>query len=127
MEGRIPPHNIQAEQSLLGGVLLDPEAFLKIGDNVRPEDFYKESHRIIFETMQDLYSSHQPIDLLTLGNRLEEKGVLKQIGGRTMLVELSNSVTTAANIAHYAEIISKKAALRRLISAAGEITELGFD
>jgi replicative DNA helicase len=127
MEGRIPPHNIQAEQSLLGGVLLDPEAFLKIGDNVRPEDFYKESHRIIFETMQDLYSSHQPIDLLTLGNRLEEKGVLKQIGGRTMLVELSNSVTTAANIAHYAEIISKKAALRRLINAAGEITELGFD
>lgn len=127
MEGRIPPHSIQAEQSLLGGVLLDPEAFLKIGDSVRPSDFYKESHRIIFETMQDLYSNHQPIDLLTLGNRLEEKGVLKQIGGRTMLVELSNSVTTAANIAHYAEIIAKKAALRRLISAAGEITELGFD
>lgn len=127
MEGRIPPHNIQAEQSLLGGVLLDPEAFLKIGDGVHPEDFYKESHRIIFETMQELYSNHQPIDLLTLGNRLEEKGTLKQIGGRTMLVELSNSVTTAANIAHYAEIIAKKAALRRLIRAAGEITELGFD
>lgn len=127
MEGRIPPHSIQAEQSLLGGVLLDPEAFLKIGDNVRPEDFYKESHRIIFETMQDLYGNHQPIDLLTLGNRLEEKTVLKQIGGRTMLVELSNAVTTAANIAHYAEMIAKKAALRRLIQAAGEISELGFD
>lgn len=127
MEGRIPPHSIQAEQSLLGGVLLDPDAFLKIGDNVRPEDFYKESHRIIFETMQDLYGNHQPIDLLTLGNRLEEKTVLKQIGGRTMLVELSNCVTTAANIAHYAEMIAKKAALRRLIQAAGEITELGFD
>ncbi len=127
MEGRIPPHNLQAEQSLLGGVLLDPEAFLKIGDGVRSEDFYKESHRIIFETMRELYDGHHPIDLLTLGNRLEEKSLLKQIGGRTMLVELSNAVSTSANIAHYAEIIAKKAALRRLISAAGEITELGFD
>ena len=127
MEGRIPPHSIQAEQSLLGGILIDPEAMLRIGDGVRAEDFYKDSHKIIYETILDLYDRHQPIDLLTLGNRLEEKSVLKQIGGRTMLVELTNAVTTAANIAHYAEIISKKAALRRLISAASEITQLGFD
>ncbi len=127
MEGRIPPHNLQAEQSFLGGLLIDPEAMLKIGDIIRAEDFYKDSHRILFETMVDLYEHHQPIDLLTVGNRLEEKNVLKQIGGRTMLVELTNAVTTAANIAHYAEIITKKAALRRLIQAASDISQLGFD
>lgn len=125
--GRIPPHNLEAEQSLLGALLLDQEAMLKVGDIVRAEDYYKGSHRLIFETMVDLFERHQPIDLLTLGNRLEEKGVLKQIGGRTALVELTNVVTTSAHVANYAEIIAKKAALRRLLKAAGEITELGFD
>lgn len=124
---RIPPHNLEAEQSLLGALLIDQEAMLKVGDAVRPEDFYRDSHRILFETMTEIFGRHQPIDILTLGNRLEERGVLKQIGGRTALVELTNVVTTSAHIAHYAEIIAKKAALRRLLKAAGEITELGFD
>jgi replicative DNA helicase len=125
--GRIPPHNLEAEQSLLGALLLDQEVMVKIGDVVRAEDYYRDSHRIIFETMVELFERHQPIDLLTLGNRLEEKGVLKQIGGRTSLVELTNVVTTSAHVTHYAEIIAKKAALRRLLKAAGQITELGFD
>jgi replicative DNA helicase len=125
--GRIPPHNLEAEQSLLGALLIDQEAMLKVGDNVRPEDFYRDSHRLIFETMTEIFGRHQPIDLLTLGNRLEERGVLKQIGGRTAIVELTNVVTTSAHVSHYAEIIAKKAALRRLLKAAGEITELGFD
>jgi replicative DNA helicase len=125
--GRIPPHNLEAEQSLLGALLIDQEVMVKIGDIVRSEDFYKDSHRIIFETTVELFERHHPIDLLTLGNRLEEKGVLKQIGGRTALVELTNTVTTAAHVTNYAEIIAKKAALRRLLKAAGQITELGFD
>lgn len=125
--GRIPPHNLEAEQSLLGAILIDQEAMIKIGDAVRPEDFYKDSHRILFDTMAELFTRHQPIDLLTLGNRLEEKGVLKQIGGRTTLVELTNIVTTSAHISNYAEIIVKKAALRRLLKAAADISELGFD
>lgn len=125
--GRIPPHNLEAEQSLLGALLIDQEAILKVGDAVRSEDFYKDSHRLIFETMTEIFGRHQPIDILTLGNRLEERSVLKQIGGRTTLVELTNAVTTSAHVAHYAEIISKKAALRRLLKAAGDITELGFD
>ena len=125
--GRIPPHNLEAEQSLLGALLIDQEAMLKVGDGVRPEDFYRDSYRIVFETMIEIFGRHQPIDLLTLCNRLEERGVLKQIGGRTALVELTNVVTTSAHVSHYAEIISKKAALRRLLKAAGEITELGFD
>ena len=125
--GRIPPHNLEAEQSLLGAVLVDQEALLKVADAVKPEDFYRDSHRIIFETMMELAERHQPIDILTVGNRLEEKSILKQIGGRTALVELTNVVATAAHIAHYAEIIGKKATLRRLIHAAAEITELGYD
>lgn len=125
--GKIPPHNLEAEQSLLGAILLDAEAFLKIGDTIRPEDFYKDSHRILYETMQELIERHEPIDILTLGNRLEEKDVLKQIGGRTAIVELTNVVTTAAHIANYADIIAKKAALRRLLRAASDITEMGYD
>lgn len=125
--GKIPPHNLEAEQSLLGALLLDQDVMLKVGDAVHPEDFYKDSHRIIFETMLELIERHQPIDILTLGNRLEEKGVLKQIGGRTALVELTNVVTTAAHAGNYGEIIAKKAALRRLLRAASDITELGYD
>lgn len=125
--GRIPPHNLDAEQSLLGAILIDPEAMIKIGDAVRPEDFYKDSHRILHETMIELFERHEPIDILTVGNRLEEKGVLRQVGGRTAIVELTNVVTTSAHVAHYAEIIAKKAALRRLLKASAEISELGFD
>jgi replicative DNA helicase len=125
--GRIPPHNLEAEQSILGALFLDQEVMLKVGDVLRPEDFYKDSHRIIFETMVELFERHEPVDLLTVGNRLDEKGSLKNIGGRTALVELTNTVTTGAHAPHYAEIVSKKAALRRLLKAAGEISELGFD
>jgi len=125
--GRIPPHNLEAEQSILGALFVDQDTMLKVGDALRPEDFYKDSHRIIYATMVELFERHQPVDLLTVGNRLDEKGMLKQIGGRTALVELTNVVTTNAHAAHYAEIVSKKAALRRLLKAAGEISELGFD
>ena len=125
--GRVPPHNLEAEQSLLGAVLVDQEALLKIADAVRSDDFYKDAHRIMFETMLELAERHQPIDILTVGNRLEERSMLKQVGGRTALVELTNVVATAAHIAHYAEIITKKATLRRLLRAAAEIAELGYD
>lgn len=125
--GRIPPHNMEAERSLLGALLLDQDVILKIGDTLRSEDFYKDSHRIIYEVMMELVDRHEPIDVLTLGNRLEEKSVLKQVGGRTALVELTNVTTTAAHVGHHAEIIAKKAALRRLLQAASDITDMGFD
>ena len=125
--GRIPPHNLEAERALLGALLLDQDVLLKIGDTLRSEDFYKDSHRLMYETMLELVDRHEPIDVLTLGNRLEEKGVLKQIGGRTALVELTNATSTAAHVVHHAEIVAKKAALRRLLSAASDITNLGFD
>jgi len=124
---KILPHNLEAEESLLGSVLVDAEAITKVIDVVKPDDFYKDSHRLIYDAMLDLFDRHEPIDILTIGNKLEERKMIDRVGGRTALVELSNSITTAANIKNYAEIIQKKATLRRLLKAATEITELGYD
>lgn len=127
MRERIPPQNLEAEQSLLGSLLIDKEAMTKIGDRARPDDFYRDSHKLIFEAMTQLYERHEPIDILSLGNRLEEQGLLQRVGGRAYLVELSNVVPTSANVVHYADIVQKKATLRRIISAATEITQIGYD
>ena len=124
---RIPPQNLEAEQSLLGCLLIDKEGMNRIADAIQPDDFYRDAHRHIFTVIADLYERHEPIDLLSLGNRLEEKNLLSQIGGRAYLVELSNATPTSAHIAHYAKIIQKKASLRRLIDAASRITQLGFE
>lgn len=124
---KISPQNLEAEQSLLGALLIDKDAILKIADIVTPEDFYKDKHRMIFEAMLDLFREREPIDLLSLGNRLEEKKQLETIGGRSYIISLSNAVPTAAHVAHYATIIQKKATLRRLIEAAATINELGFE
>ncbi len=115
---KIPPQSLEAEQSLLGAVLLDPEAMVKIADMVDPSDFYKDTHKRIFETMTELYSRNQPIDLLTLGNRLEEKGQSEQTGGRSYLAGLANTVPTAAHIVQYATIIRRKATMRKLLIAS---------
>ena len=124
---KIPPQNLEAEMSLLGSILLDKDAILKIADIVTADDFYKNSHANIFETMMELYSKNEPIDVLTLGNRLEEKGLLEKMGGRAYLIGLSNTVPTAAHVAQYAEIIRRKATLRKLLRAGNEITRLGYD
>ena len=124
---KIPPQNLEAEISLLGAILTDKEALLKIADTVFPEDFYKEGYKIIYETMLDLYNKREPIDILSLGNRLEEIGKLESVGGRSTLMNLANSVPSYAHIVHYAEIVHKKATLRRLITAGNEINKLGFN
>ncbi|HOZ56366.1 MAG: Replicative DNA helicase [Parcubacteria group bacterium ADurb.Bin316] len=123
---KLPPQNLEAEQSLLGCLLIDKDAIIKIADIVMENDFYKDSHRIIYETMKDLYAKHEPIDILSLTNRLEEKNKLEEIGGRSYLALLSNFSATAAHVEHYANIIQRKATLRRLLAAASEISELGF-
>jgi replicative DNA helicase len=124
---RLTPQNLEAEQSFLGSLLLDKDAMIKVADQLSPEDFYADKHRRIYEGMLDLYRRNEPIDLLSLGNRLTEKGELEQIGGRAELIALANSVPTASHVVHYAEIIQKKATLRRLLQAAGEITALGYE
>ncbi|MFA4917593.1 MAG: DnaB-like helicase N-terminal domain-containing protein, partial [Syntrophales bacterium] len=126
-EQRIPPQNNEAEQCLLGCLLIDQEAFYKVVDTVTGDDFYRENHRTIFEAMIDLNSKHEPIDILTLGNRLEELDRLQFCGGRAYLVELANSISTAGNVVHYGEIVQKKSTLRRLLSAAGDIMEQGYN
>lgn len=124
---KLPPQNIEAEQSLLSCILLDKNAIVKIIDIVSEKDFYKDTHRLIFQTAKELFSKQEPIDVLTLSNKLEAKNQLTTIGGRTYLAQLSNFVTTASNIEHYAKIISHKAVLRRLSAAAAEISELSFN
>lgn len=124
---KIPPQNVEAEQSFLGSLLIDKDAIIKIADLIRPENFYKEKHKITFEAILDLYETREPIDLLSLTNRLQEKKQLEEIGGRSYLMNLVNSITSASNIVSYANIINKKATLRRLIWAAGEIDKLGYE
>jgi replicative DNA helicase len=123
---RIPPQNLEAEQSLLGSLLLDKDAMLKIADLVAPDDFYSDNHRVVFEAMLDLYGRHEPIDLLSLSNLLEERKLLDRVGGRSELVHLSNVAPSSGHVVHYAQIVSKKATLRRLLQAASDITTLGF-
>jgi replicative DNA helicase len=124
---KIPPQNLEAEQSLLGSLLIDKDAFLKIADIIDPEDFYRDSHKTIFEQMRKLYSNQEPIDFLTLGNQLEENKLLEKVGGRAYLTQLSNIVPTSSHVVHYAKIIRKKSTRRRLLNAAAEITEVGYD
>lgn len=123
---KIPPQNLEAEQSLLGSILLDKEAMLKIADEIDSDDFYKNSHADIFETIKELYNKNEPVDVLTLGNRLEEKGLLEKMGGRSYLIKLSNAVPTASHINQYAKIVRRKATLRKLLKASHEISALGY-
>ena len=124
---KIPPQSLDAEKSLIGAVLLDKEAMLKIGDVVDVDDFYKDGHSKIYEIMMELYEKNEPIDLLTVSNRLNEKGWLEKCGGQEYLANLANSVPTSAHAAKYAHIIHQKATRRRLIMATQEILKLGYD
>jgi replicative DNA helicase len=124
---RIPPQNLDAEMALLGSIMLRPEGLHDIVDFIKPDSFYSEKHRIIFETMLELFNKRSPIDLLSISNRLKEKGWLDQIGGNTYLTELVNIVPTSSNIHYYAEIVQKKYMMRRLIEASDHISAIGYD
>jgi replicative DNA helicase len=123
---RVPPQNIEAEKSVLGALMLDKDAIIKVANLIREGDFYKDSHNLIFEAMLELYEQHEPIDVLSLSNRLEEKSQLEQIGGSSYLTSLVNTVPSSSNIAHYAKVVQKKSTLRKLIITASEIVELGY-
>ena len=123
---KVPPHSLEAEQSFLGGLMLDPNAWLKVADRVRAEDFYRPSHRIVFEVMAGLADANQAIDVVTLSEALSARALLEKAGGNGYLAELLEGTPGASNIAAYADIIREHAALRRLITAAGEISELAF-
>lgn len=124
---KLPPHSLEAEESLLGSLLIDKDAIIRVADTVMPQDFYRDAHKLIYETVKELYGNQEPIDIITLANRLEDKKQLATIGGRSYLAQLSNTVATSGNITHYAAIIQRKATLRRLQQAAAEISGLSFD
>lgn len=123
----IPPQNKEAEQSVLGAILIDKEAILKIADLLLPLDFYYEVHRLIYEAMHDLYARHDPIDLLTLTNLLEERKQLDTIGGPEYLAELTAVVPTATHVFKYAQIVKNKSTLRKMIKAGNSIAACGYN
>lgn len=124
---RLPPQNLEAEKFVLGSLLIDQNTIIKIADTLNPDDFYKDNHGTIFAAMKELYAHREPIDILSLTSKLEEKGKLEAVGGRSYIANLANSVGTASNVVYYAELIQRKATLRRLITAASEISQLGFE
>lgn len=123
---RIPPHDLDAEQATLGSIMLNPSALNEIVDIVQFESFYSEKHRIIFKAMIDLFSKNEPIDLLSLSTSLKNRGQLEQIGGRSYLTDLTNSVPASTNVKHYAGIVYKKALMRKLIEAGEHLATVGF-
>jgi replicative DNA helicase len=124
---KVPPQNTEAEASLLGAILIDADAIVKIADIISPDDFYEERHRRIFEAISQLYEKHSPIDVLTLSDQLKATGFLDVVGGASYLTELTNFVPTAAHAEQYAEIVAQKALRRRLIKASQDIVGLGYD
>ncbi len=123
---KIPPQNLEAEASTLGSLLIDKDAIVKVADIIEPNDFYRDSNGQIYEAMQELYEERAPIDVLSLGSKLQEKGILDNIGGHTYLTELTNAVPTATNVVHYATIVQRKSTLRKLLRTAQEITAMAF-
>ncbi len=123
--GKLPPQNIEAEVAVLGALMLDENAVLKVADFLSPEDFYRTAHRKIFEAMLKLYEKQEPVDILNVSNVLSERGKLEDIGGSAYLAELVGAVASASSVVSYAKLIQKKATLRRLIEAANDIGELG--
>ncbi len=124
---RVPPQNLEAEVSTLGALMLDSNAVIRVVDILGPDDFYRPQHQIIYKTILELFERREPIDVLSLTSRLREKGLLESVGGTSYLADLVNSVPTASNVAHYAEIVKKKKIMRELIRASSEIAELGYD
>ncbi|MGE5472959.1 MAG: replicative DNA helicase [Ignavibacteriales bacterium] len=125
--GRIPPNSVEAEQSVLGALLVDNEAVPSVAEILKPEDFYRQDHKEIYEAVLDLFEAGKPIDIISAKEQLKVRGTLEGVGGLEYLSNLSDMVPTTANIKHYAKIVEEKSLLRQLIKASGEIMNLGFE
>ena len=124
---RLPPQSIEAEQSVLGALLIDRDAIIEVADIVRADDFYRQAHGRIYAAMVELWERREPIDIVTVAEALERGGDLEQIGGRAYLSSLSEQTPTAVFAAQYARIVERKAVLRNLIAAAGKIAGIGYE
>jgi replicative DNA helicase len=123
---RVPPHNLDAEQSILGSMLLERDAIARVVELVRPEDFYREAHRRIFETIAELFERGEPADVVTVTDRLRVLGLLDDVGGAAYVTSLLHAVPTAANVEYYARMVLQKAMLRQMIGAGTQIVGMGF-
>ena len=123
---KIPPQQIEAEQSLLGGIMVDGSGLPSALEVLKGDEFYKESHRIIFTAIQDLFERNEPVDILTVTNLLEERKLLESVGGASYIAALTDAMPTSSNVAAYAKIINEKAVMRRLIQSANEIISFAY-
>ncbi len=121
------PANVEAERAVLGSLLIDPDAIIKIANFLRANDFFRERHQLLYNAMLALNEQNEPIDYITLVNILEERSQLDDVGGPAYITDLINGTPTSMHVDHYARIVEKTALLRRLISAAGTIAELAYD
>lgn len=125
--GRIPPQNTEAEQSVLGSMILDKEAIATVSEIIKGEDFYRNDHKEIYEAIIDIYEIDRPVDLITLIERLKQRDSLDAVGGVEYLTYVATGVPTTANVKYYAKIVEEKSLLRRLIKSAGDIMNMGYE
>lgn len=124
---KVPPQNLEAEQAVLGAMMLDPEAGSSVFELLQPDDFYRDNHRLMFSAIRDLSEKGDPVDLVSVAEALHRQGRLEQVGGITTISEIARSVPTAANVEYYARIVSEKSLLRQLIRATSSILERGYE
>ena len=123
---RLPPQNTEAEEAVLGGLLIDPDAIIRVATILRPEDFYREKHGWIYDSIQILHERREPVDFLTVCDELERRSQLKEVGGAAFITSLINAVPTSIHVEHYARIVERTATRRRLLDAAGQIAALAY-
>jgi replicative DNA helicase len=123
---RLPPQNLEAEEAVLGALLIDPEAIIRLATLLRPEDFYREKHAWIYDCIRDLHERREPVDFLTVCDELERRGLLNEVGGAAFITSLISVVPTSVHAEYYATIVERAAVRRRLIDAAGQITVLAY-
>lgn len=127
IEERVPPQNIEAEQAVLGAMLIDKEAIAKATEVLSADDFYREAHRVIFSAMLELYNKNEAVDMVTVTEILKRDNKLEDIGGIAYITSLANVVLTAANVKYHAEIVAEKSVLRQLVRVSTEIAAIGYE
>src|ERR1700748_181911 len=127
LSSRLPPHNLEAERSVLGGVLIKPSAFDEIATSLQVDDFFLPAHREIFDAMLAIDKRRQPLDVIAVADELKVRGMLPRLeGGEGYLLALANAVPTAENVAHYGRLVKEKSTLRRLIAACAEVQSRAY-
>ncbi|MGL5511796.1 MAG: DnaB-like helicase N-terminal domain-containing protein, partial [Sporomusa sp.] len=127
MIDRVPPQNVEAEQSVLGAMMIEREAISKVSEVLRPEDYYREAHRLIYNAMLELFNKNDAVDLVTVVEVLRRDENLESAGGIAYVSALTNSVPTAANVMYHARIVEEKALLRQLINTATNVAGMGYE